>query len=84
MKIFAHYDVLGNIHGLFSVDAREGVTAMISPPAGLLISEIETEGLGLTQDKLDTEKLNDIAKNYVIATPFPRQKLAKRKEPRGK
>lgn len=83
MKLFAHHDQLGNIHGFFSVEARDGASAIVVPPPGLFVAEIETEGLGLKYDASDTKRLDELAKSHVITTPFPRQTLTKRKKTRG-
>ena len=80
MKIFAHYDQFGNIHAMFSVEAREGVSGMIVPLRGQFVAEVETKGLGLKGDDSDAKKLAQIAKDYVITTPFPVQTLSKRKK----
>jgi hypothetical protein len=80
MKLYAHYDVLGNIHGFFSVEAIEGAGVLIYPRPGLLVGEVETEGLGLKYDDSDGERLRELAKTYVIADVFPRHALSKRTE----
>ena len=78
MKIYAYYDLEGNIHSLLSVDAPEGGSAPLAPEAGLFVSEIEAEGIELKSDESDFETLLEIAKTYKITTPIPRLKLTKK------
>jgi len=80
MKVFAHYDQFGNIHAMFSVEAREGASAMIVPPRGQFVAEVETKGLGLKGDDSDAKKLAQIAKDYIVPTPFPVLTLSKREK----
>lgn len=78
MKVYAYYDLEGNIQSLLSVEAEEGAYAMRTPKPGLFVAEIEIEGLELKNDPSDPEALLEIAENYMVTTPLPRLKLTKR------
>jgi len=78
MKIYVQYDAEGNIHSVFSVDAPEGGGAMLAPEPGLLVGEIEAEGIELRSDESDSERLLEIANTYKITTPIPRLQLTKK------
>lgn len=78
MKIYAFYDLEGNIQSLISVEAEEGAFAMRAPKPGLFSAEIEIEGLELKNDPSDPEALFDIAENYKLQTPLSSLKLVKK------
>jgi hypothetical protein len=78
MKIYAYYDVEGNIQSLISVEAAEGASAMRAPEPGLFVAEIELEGLELKSDASDPEVLFEIAESYKVTTPLSRLKLIKK------
>ena len=78
MKIYAYYDLEGNIESLISVEAEEGAFAMRVPEPGLFVAEIEIEGLELKNDPSNPEMLFEIAETYKVTTPLPRLKLTKK------
>jgi hypothetical protein len=79
MKLCANYDVSGRIRSLTWFDAPDGVSLMLRPPPGQLVTEIE--GHGLTAAAPDENALRDLAKNYILEAAFPRNTL--RKKPRS-
>ena len=78
MKIYAYYDLEGNIQSVIGVEAAEGAFAMSAPEPGQFVAEIEIEGLELKNDTSDPEVLFEIAENYKVTTPLPRLKLIKK------
>lgn len=78
MRIYAFYDLEGNIQSLISVEAGEGAFAMRAPKPGLFSAEIEIEGLELKNDPSDPEALFEIAENYKLQTPLSSVKLVKK------
>lgn len=76
MRLFAHYDVSGNIRSLTWFNAPQGVSLMLTPRAGDAVAEIE--GHSITAEKPSEETLRDIAKSNTIAAPVTRVKLSKK------
>jgi hypothetical protein len=77
MRLFAHHDVDGKIRSLTWFNAPEGVSIMLTPAPGELVSEIE--GHKLTGTVPSEKELRDIAKDYKIAEPLARRTLKKKK-----
>lgn len=77
MKIYAHHDVEGTIRSLTILDAPEGAGMMLSPSAGVFVTEVE--GLKLKADQLDFEALRETANNHKVSTPQARSKLARKR-----
>jgi hypothetical protein len=77
MKLFANHDVDGNIRSVTWFEAPEGVSIMLMPGPGEVVSEIE--GHKLTGAAPSEKALRDIAKNYKIAEPLARRTLTKKK-----
>ena len=82
MRIFAYYDLEGNIHSLIRVDAAEGAFALRTPRPGQLVAEIEIGGIELESDASDPEALSktlfEIAESYRVTPPLPRLKLSRK------
>jgi hypothetical protein len=77
MRLFAHHDVDGNIRSLTWFDAPEGISIMLTPGPGELVTEIEGHKLAGTAPS--EKALRDIAKNYKIAEPLACRSLTKKK-----
>jgi len=76
MKTFAHFDLQGMIHSVITVEAPEGVVAMLEPEPGRLVAEIDAPQLKAPSE--DIEKIQELARRYKVATPsIPRYKLTK-------
>ena len=67
MKTFVHFSSGGIIHAIVTVDAPEGVTAMLQPEAGQMVAEIDAPEL--TSAVGNVEKLRKITKQYKVAPP---------------
>lgn len=80
MKVYAYYDMEGNIQSLIRVDAAEGAFAMRAPKPNQFVAEIETEGLELTSDASDPAVLLELVERYKVTTPFPRLQLSRKTE----
>lgn len=78
MKVYAYYDMEGNIQSLISVDAAEGAFALRAPKPSQFVAEVEIEGLELKSDALDPQALLEIVQSYKVTTPFPRLQLSKK------
>jgi hypothetical protein len=77
MKLFANYDVDGKIRSLTWFEAPEGVSVMLTPGPGELVTEVE--GHKLPEGMPSERALRDIAKNYTIEEPLTRRTLKKKK-----
>jgi hypothetical protein len=77
MRLFAHHDLDGRIRSLTWFDAPEGISIVLTPAPGELVSEID--GHNLTETAPSEKALRDIAKNYKIAEPLARRSLTKKK-----
>lgn len=77
MKVFVHHDSTGAVHSLIVVNAPADRMPMLTPEAGLFVSEVEGEIPGLTAepDKRDLKAIGRIAETLRVATPIPRCKL---------
>jgi hypothetical protein len=76
MKTFVHFDSVGSIHAVVTVDAPDGVTAMLEPEPGLLVAEVD--GSEFESAAGEAEKIREMVKNYRVATPSgPRCRLTK-------
>jgi len=78
MKIFAYYDLDGNIQSLIGVEAAEGAFAMRAPRPGQFAAEINIEGLALEAKAGDPEALVEIAEKYKVITPVAGLKLVRK------
>jgi hypothetical protein len=76
MKTFVHFDARGTIHSVINLDAPEEVMAMLELEPGKLVAEIDAPQL--TGPSEDIEKMQELARQYKVATPsIPRYKLTK-------
>jgi hypothetical protein len=76
MKLFAHYDPSGKICSVTWHNAPEGVSLMLAPRPGELVTEIQDHNF--TGGTPDEKALRDLAKNNAIAEPVIRSKLKKK------
>ncbi len=74
MKVYAQYDLAGNIRSLVSVNAPEGAGMMLAPGPGVLVAEVDDPEIRAVA--LDLEKLAKVAKDYKVTTPISRCKIA--------
>jgi hypothetical protein len=77
MRLFVNHDVDGNIRSVTWFDAPEGISIMLMPSPGEVVSEIE--GHKLTGAAPSEKALRAIAKNYKIVEPLARRTLTKKK-----
>lgn len=77
MKVFANYDVTGKIRSVTWFNAPQGVSLMLTPSPGELVSEIEGHGLSGSLPSEGT--LRELANSYVVAAPLARRALSKKK-----
>jgi hypothetical protein len=76
MRLFAHYDESGRIHSLTWFNAPQGVSLMLTPRQGELVTEVEDHNLA---GSMPSEKtLRDIAKSNTIVAPLTRSRLKKK------
>ncbi len=77
MKTFVHLDPSGVIQSLVTVDAPDGVTAMLQPDAGVLIAEVDAPEFR-QQAEPDVERLRQVLASYRVSAPsFARGTLKK-------
>jgi len=76
MKTYVHFDALGSIHSIITVDAPAGVMAMMEPEPGLSVAEIDAPELDSAAG--DVEKTREMAKSYKVdMSAGSRYKLSK-------
>ncbi len=59
MKTYVQFDDAGNIHSVVTVDAPDGVRAMVNVEPGLSVTEIDSAGM--TAPTTDAELQNMLA-----------------------
>jgi hypothetical protein len=82
MKVYAHHDASGAIHGLVVVDAPEERTPMLAPRPGHFVGEIEgrVPGWKHKPGQPGLEALRKVAENLRVDTPIGRCKLVRKKK----
>lgn len=77
MKLFAHYDAAsGKIRSVTWHNAPDGVSLMLTPSPGELVTEIQGHDFGNKMPGEDT--LRDLITGCTIAEPIPRSTLKKK------
>lgn len=74
MKLMANYDLSGKIHSLTAFSAPKGVSLMLTPSPGHVVSEVQGHDL---KDIPDDKTLREIATDNTIAAPTSVVKLSK-------
>jgi hypothetical protein len=76
MKTFVHFDSAGSIHAFITVDAPDGVIAMVEPAPGLLVAE--ADGPELASAAGNVETMRELAKAYKVEpSSSPRCRLTR-------
>jgi len=68
MKIYAHYDLDGNVHSLIAGSGEKGLQAMLTPEPGLSVAEIVGVKLDNAQD---FDAIRKIAESHRVAEVRP-------------
>lgn len=76
MKVYAHYDLVGTIRSLVTVEGPQQAGMMLVPKPGVFVAEIE--GLKLKSGKADPEALREIVGTHKVSTPLPHCTLVKK------
>ena len=76
MKTYAHHDSDGNIKSLINVNAPGNAGLMLTPKAGLFVSELED--IKFKTKTPETEELHEIARSYKVVTPHLKSKIQKK------
>lgn len=76
MKLCANYDVSGKICSVTWFNAPDGVSLMLTPRPGELVTEVQ--GHDLTGEMPDEQTLRNLAKSYTIEEPCRQSRLRKK------
>ena len=77
MKVYAHHDDQGNIHSFVTTDEPKGAGLMLIPSHGQFVTEVE--GVKVSGDASDFDRLREIAATQKLSKPPARITLVKKK-----
>lgn len=76
MNIYAHHDHKGSIKGIVVVTNPKNAGLMLTPKAGLLVTEVE--GIKFKSKKPTVEEMKGILKNHRMFASSKKGRLAKK------
>jgi DUF1009 family protein len=71
MKTYVQFDASGAIHSIVTVDAPEGVRAMVDVEPGLAVAEIDAAELKAPTTDLEADKIRALIQDYRVSVPTP-------------
>ena len=77
MKVYAHHDDQGNIYSFVTTNGPKGADAMLTPSHGHFVTEVE--GIKVTGDTSDFDRLREIAATQKLSKSPARITLVKKK-----
>jgi hypothetical protein len=69
MKTYVQFDVTGRIHSVVTVDAPEGVRAMVDVDPGLAVVEIDAAQFKAATTDVEVDKLRTLIQDYRVSVP---------------
>jgi hypothetical protein len=69
MKTYAQFDRAGAIHSIVTVDAPEGVRAMVDVEPGLSVAEIDASEIKAPTTESDVDKIRALTQGYRVPVP---------------
>jgi hypothetical protein len=69
MKTYVQFDANGRIHSVVTVEAPEGVRAMVNVDPGLSVAEIDAADLEAPMTEADVDKIRTLIQDYRISVP---------------
>jgi hypothetical protein len=67
MKTYAQFDAAGRIYSVVTVDAPEGVRAMVDVEPGLSAAEIDTAEIKTPTTESEVEKIRALMQGYRVS-----------------
>ena len=69
MKTYAQFDADGTIYSIVTVDAPEGVRAMVDVEPGLSVAEIDATDIRTPMAESEVEKTRALMRGYRVSVP---------------
>jgi hypothetical protein len=69
MKVYVQFDAAGAVQSIVTVDAPEGVRAMVDVEPGLAVAEIDAAEFQAPTTDSEVEKIRALMKDYRVSTP---------------
>jgi hypothetical protein len=69
MKTYVQFDADGRIHSVVTVEAPEGVRAMVNVDPGLSVAEIDAADLNAPTTDSDVDKIRALTDDYRVSMP---------------
>jgi hypothetical protein len=67
MKTYVQFDAEGKIHSVVTVEAPEGVRAMVDVEPGLSVAEIDAAKLKAPRTDSDVDKIRKLTQGYRVS-----------------
>ena len=69
MRTYVQFDTDGKIHSVVTIDAPDGVRAMVDVEPGLSVAEIDAAELKAATTDSDVEKIRALSQEYRVSVP---------------
>jgi len=69
MKTYMQFDADGKIHSIVTVEAPDGVRAMVDVEPGLSVAEIDTAEIKTPTTDSEVDKIRTLTHNYRVSVP---------------
>ena len=69
MKTYVQFDTDGRIHAVVTVEAPDGVRAMVDVEPGLSVAEIESTEFKAPTTESELEKIRALTQDYRVSVP---------------
>ena len=79
MKTYVQFDADGAIHAIVTVDAPEGVRAMVDVEPGLSVAEVDAAAIKVPTTDSDVDKTRTLIRGYRVSAPGGKATLTKAK-----
>ena len=69
MKTYVQFDADGKIHSIVTVEAPDGVRAMVDVEPGLRVTELDAPELAALATDSDVKKVRSLMRDYRVSLP---------------
>jgi DUF1009 family protein len=69
MKTYVQFNADGKIHSIVTIEAPDGVRAMVDVEPGLSVAEIDTAEFKAAATDADVEKISALTQDYRVSVP---------------